>query len=118
MTVTLDLDPAILARIQAMAVRDGRTVEQLVHDALDRALGPTHATFSPKMGQNPDVLDPHPDWRYENRDGTPLPFPVFYGGTPGNSAIDWTNNESIYAALYEEDDERIRRWSTGESPDL
>lgn len=118
MTDMLKLDPAILARAEAQAAREGRTVEQLIFEALDRVLDTQPATSDNEAGPHAHPAAPRSGWLYEDRDGRPLPFPVFYGGKPGESGIDWTSNASIYATLYEEEDERIRRWSTGESPDL
>ena len=75
MTDMLKLDPAILARAEAQAAREGRTVEQLVSEALDRALDPQPAT-SDNKGSHTHAAEQRSGWLYEDRDGRPLPFPA------------------------------------------
>lgn len=136
MRTTVELDQSLVSRAQAEAVRAGVPVGRFIEQLIERELGGREQLARDDQGPARPLtplpvfrggtgLAPHANgparrsgWLYEDRDGKPLPFPVFYGGRPGESDIDWTSNASIYAAVYEEEDERIRRWSTGESPDL
>lgn len=117
MPLTLNLSPALIAQAEAKAAREGRTVEQFIEQLVERELDGHPASAGNGAERMGEQVDQRSGWLYEDRDGRPLPFPVFYGGTGGPSDIDWLSNASIYAAMYEEEDERMRRWSSGESPE-
>ena len=117
MTVTLNLDPAIVARMQAQATRERRTVEELVDQALRLVLDPDSPTSRGAAGQQADAVDPRSGWLYEDRDGRPLVFPVFYGGGGFGPDVDPRSNASLLAAAEAEEDARYIRIARGEDPD-
>lgn len=112
MNVTLDLDPAIRARAEARAAREGLTLVQLVERMLVAQLADADGG-TPGDGREPPAAH---DGGAAPR-GALGPLPVFERGTGGSRDIDWLSNASIYAAMYEEEDERVRRWASGESPE-
>lgn len=117
MTLTLNLDPAIVARMQAQATRERRTVEDLVDEALRLVLDPDPPTSSSAAGQQTDAADRRSGWLYEDRDGRPLLFPVFYGGGGFGPDVDPCSNASLLAAAEAEEDARYIRIARGEDPD-
>ena len=116
MTVTFNLDPALLARARTHAAREGRTVDDVVDEALRLVLDPDPPTPRTAPGERTDGPDQRSGWLYEDRDGRPLPFPVFHGGgfPPG---VDPCSNASLFAAVEAEEDEKYIRIARGEQPD-
>lgn len=113
MTATFNLSSAILARLEAQAARERRTVDDLVDEALRLVLDPDSPTSGREAGQPGAVTHPRFGWLYEDSDGRPLPFPVFYGAE-FPAGVDPSSNASLFAAADAEEGEKYTRFADGE----
>lgn len=141
MTVTLELDPTLIAQAEAQAARAGTTlaqfVERLVKEevagAVEQSTTDAHTAAAPVL-----------EARYEDRNGRPLPFPVLYGargrepntepystatppqrsfhvfaaGTGVAQGVDPRRNASLLAAADAADDARVLRSLGYDVPDV
>ncbi|GJG85805.1 hypothetical protein tb265_09860 [Gemmatimonadetes bacterium T265] len=100
MTVTIDLDPALLARVEAQAAREGTTPAQLVGRIVETQLGGAAAHAAASAPAIP-----------AQRACPPLP--VFDGGGFPPSVAPYRNAS---AAVDAEEDEKYLRFARGELP--
>lgn len=109
MTLMLDLDPALVARAEAEAAREGTTVAQLVTQFVRERL--SHSEDDPGAGAIARASAPPAATPVTQRAFPPLP--VFDGGgfPPG---VDPCSNASLSAAADAEEDEKYLRIARGE----
>lgn len=90
MRLSLELDPALLARAEAEAAREQTTLDRLLARLIAHGL-------ATGIGVNPPTPPPPT---------VPFRWAVTYGGQPRLGGIDWTSNVSIYEATEMEYDLR------------
>ena len=101
MRLTIDLDPALLARAEAEAARERATLSQLIGRLVEQGLATR--PDPPASGARPPAA--------------PSGWVVTYGGQPRLGGIDWTSNVSIYEAAELEYDLRQAGVLPFEDPD-
>lgn len=113
MTLQLDLDPALVARAEAQAAHEGTTLARLVERMIERRLADVGGANGARARGAEDEQAARPDSPVQR--AVP-PLPIFRSIADTAREIDWTSNASIYAFMYEEEDEKHLRFFRGQLP--